>query len=219
MANLVKNPNSMIGRKPTNSQKLEYVTGKLGIPGIAGMQGSSVNLFDTVALVTNAGRQTLTFFNQSSKSRNFSNFQQGKLPSGGSLVLEKVTFIYVLATTATLDDANVILAMTPISGVATALMPINFGLMNIFIANSQVVNDFNIYESNPSWNPNTTGIAAASATPMGANSVPLEAPPVLPPDQTLKITLEIPPLTAPAFAYVTCVVGRFGSLFAAKTTL
>ncbi len=220
MAQLRRNPNSSVGVSPTAAQKLIHVSNAVGNGSIKNMQGSTVNIFDTVALVTGAGRQTLNFFNNtSSKSKTWSNFQQGKLPQGASLMMQKVSFIYILATTAAFDDANVMIAQTPISGVAAALQPINMGQLGISIANSQVVSNYLIYESNPAWNPNTTGIAAASATPMGQNSIPLEAAPVLPENQGLLVTLDIPALTAPAFAFVMCVIGRFGSLYSSKVNL
>src|ERR1700754_4825835 len=93
--------NGTSGRTPTKSQKLIHVADKLGLTGIKEMQGSSLNIVDTVPLVANATRQTLTFFNNcSQKSKNFSNFQNGKLPAGGSFAMEYVTFIYMVLTTA-----------------------------------------------------------------------------------------------------------------------
>jgi hypothetical protein len=71
-------------------------------------------------------------------------------------------------------------------------------LVNISIANSTVVKDYNAFEMIPGFNPKTTGIAlydSATATnrTVGPNRIPLESPPVLPPNQGISISLEVPP--------------------------
>lgn len=231
---------SSLGKTPTPSQKLQYVANKLGLRGIAGMQGSTVNLFDTVLLTTAATtRQTLNFFsNTGNKSRNFSNFQNGQLNAGEAMVMETVSFFIVTLSATNLSlDATTISTFYPISQIdATPLTlkeALMMGQMNITIANSKVVKDYFVFEQNPSYNPKTTGIAlgevvAGDTAPValfpqeviGQNSISLEAPPVLPPNQKFEISLELPPIgTVEGNLAMVCVVGRFGSIFAAKTTL
>jgi hypothetical protein len=219
-----------VGQTPTQAQKLIYVANKLGLTGIKEMQGSTVNIVDTVALVTNAARQTLTFFSNSiGKSRNFSNFQSGTLKAGEALVIEELAFFLVVATTADLTaDANAILSVVPFNMATEVQFPnaegAQLGLINISIANSVVVKDYCAYELLPAFTGKATGLtvfdsATATNRLVGPSKIPLEAPPVLPPNQKISITLEIPPTgTVPTFTFVMCVAGRFGSIFSGKTT-
>jgi hypothetical protein len=232
--------NINIGKVPTPSQKLIYVADKLKLGGLAGMQGSTVNLFDTALLSTAATtRQTLTFFsNSNGKSRNFSNFQNGQLNAGEAMVIESISFFLVTLSASNLAlDATTISTMYPISQVDAAPVSLKealmLGLLNITIANSRVVKDYFCFEQNPSYNPKTTGIALGEALAgdtepvaifpqevVGQNTIMLESPPVLPPNQKLEITLEMPPIgTVTGNMAMMCVIGRFGSIFAAKTTL
>ncbi len=225
-------PQAPMGAKPSNSQKLIYVSDKLGLSGLKGMQGSTVNIVDTVALNTNTDRQILNFFSQTQgKSRNFSNFQTGQLQAGEAMVIEEVAFILLLATTADLtDNANAILDAVPLSQASSNALPnakgiIAGSLMNIIIANQTVVKDYNGFEMIPSFNPKATGLVALDSSDsdirtVGPDKINLEAPPVLPPNQGIKITLEISPTgTVPSYTFIMCVAGRFGSIFASKTTL
>lgn len=228
-----------IGVSPTTSQKLVYVSDKLKLTGIKDMQGSTVNIFDTVILSTNAtARQTLSFFSQSNgKSRNFSNFQNGTLTAGDTLVCETVTFFLVgLSTNSLTADTTTITSMVPLSQVTADQVSLpkalTLGLMNISIANSKVVKDYFTYEQNPPFNPKTNGISLGGALqasddlfapipyPIGQSSITLESPPVLPPNQKIELTYEIPPVgTVSGTSGIMCVLGRFGSIYAAKTTL
>jgi hypothetical protein len=237
MNKVARVPQSQIGVTPTQSQKLSYISTKLGIPGIKSMQGSSVNLYDTIALATNsAGRTTLSFFKSATgKSRTFSNFQGGTLKAGESMVIEELAFYLVTLSAADLNsDATYITAAYPLSQVPAASVQRNenlkFPLINVKIANSNVVKDFLGFECNPVFNNNTSGIAlgqyyngTAVAYPsevIGHSKIKLEAPPVLPPNQTLQIDVEFPLIgTITGNVAVMCVAGRFGSIFAAKTTL
>lgn len=227
-----------IGVTPTNSQKLIYVANKLGLKGLAGMQGTTFDLFDTQPIVTNLGRQLLTFFdNTGNRSRNFSNFQNGTLGAGEALIMEEIKFWLITTQTADLSqDTNSILTMIEIAAVPLTAYPnaesFQTALMSIVIANSQVVKDYQISDVNPSYNKRNNGISSADfattaafvATPSrrthGSSTIDMEAPPVLPPNQKFKLTLEIPPTgTMPANSFIVCSVGRFGCIFAAKTTL
>jgi hypothetical protein len=222
--------NMNIGKKPTASQKLINVSNKIGLPGIAEQQGSSVNIMDTVPLVTNAQRTTLTFFtNTTGKSRNFANFSS-TLKAGESLVLEEIAFLLVVATTADLtSDANAILSVVPIMQSSATAFPnkdaFALGLLNIIIGNTGVVKDYCGYEQLGSFNPSATGLtvidtATATNRVVGASKIKLEAAPTLPPNLIPKITYDFAPTgTVPAFTFVTCIAGRFGSIYSAKTTL
>lgn len=224
-------PKPSTGGKPSQPQKLIYVADKLGLSGLKDMQGSSVNIVDTVPLATNTGRQILSFFSQSAnKSRNFSNFQNGSLKAGEAMVIEELAFFLVVATNADLtSDANAILTLIPVSLSSATAYPnkqsFNTGLINITIANSKVVKDFSAFEQDPAFNQNASGMtsfdtATATNVRTGPAKIRLESPPVLPPNQALSITLEIPPTgTIPAFSNIMCIAGRFGSIFAGKTTL
>lgn len=228
-----------IGETPSQSQKLLYIAGKLGL-NLTGMQGSTVNIVDTVLVNTNATtRQTLSFFSQTqNKSRNFSNFQNGTLNAGEAMVIESLSFfLLTLSATNLTLDATTISSLRPISQVDAAQISLKealqLGLINITIANSKVVKDYMCFEQNPSFNPKTTGIALGEALAgdtapvaifpeevVGQNTISLEAPPVLPPNQKLEISLELPPVgTVTGNLAIMCVAGRFGSIFSAKTPL
>ena len=230
--------NSNLGKAPTTSQKLIYISKKLGLTGIAGMQGTTFNLFDTVILPTNAAnRQTLSFFTDTAnKSRNFTNFQNGQLNAGEAMVIEELSFYLV-----TLSATNLTLASTtindrtPLSNVVSgqvSLFPaLMQGIANITIANSKVVKDLLTFEQDPNYNSKTTGVSLGSvidstdtltrvSNVVGQNKISLEAPPVLPPNQKFEVSLELPPVgTVTGNLAIVCVVGRFGSIYSAKTTL
>lgn len=227
-----------IGASPTNSQKLIYIANKLGLGALAQMQGTTMSLFDTQPLVTNAGRQVLTFFdNTGNRSRNFSNFQNGSLQAGEAMVMEEVKFWLVVTSGTDLSqDTTSIVSMIEISAAPTTAYPnvesFQDGLLSLTIANSQVIKDYQLSDVNPSFNKRNTGISLAeiantaslaiiaSRRTHGSSTVDLEAPPVLPPNQKFKFTVEIPPTgTVPANTFIMMSVGRFGSIFAAKTTL
>jgi hypothetical protein len=220
-----------LGVSPTKQQKLSYIASSLGLSGLTSMQGSTVNIFDTVVLNTNATRQTLTFFNGTqNKSRNFSNFQSGVLNAGEALIIEEVSIFAVNLTGSDLtQDSTAVISITPVAGDSNTGYPNKggfvTGLMNLTIANSKVVKDLNTYEMDPAFNPRTTGIASfdtsiATNTRMGEAKLYMEAPPVLPPNQKLTLTLEFGPTgTIPANTGIMVVLGRFGCIFSAKTNL
>jgi hypothetical protein len=241
-------PAANLGLSPTNAQKLIYIANKLGLPGIAQMQGSTVNLFDTVLMPTNASPQIISFFSAAStKPSQFSNFQQGNLRAGEAMIIERLAFFLITINTTALTAASAILDIVPIASLNDATSQIGAGdaqvqfpgslkmaQCQINIANQVVVKTFNLFEGNPEFNPLTTGVTKAlistAALPAstsgvnGQNVIPLEAPPVLPPNLTLQIdfaTAAIGTVTPPSGGAVAlvCVAGRFGSIFASKGTL
>jgi hypothetical protein len=242
-------PKQQLGASPTNAQKLIYVANKLGLPGIAGMQGSTVNLFDTIPLTTSTSNQTFAFFTGANgKGTNVSNFQNQSLRAGEAMIIERVAFFLVSTNSADLsNNATTISDVIPIaelsdlvSGVGQGNGQIQFpgalktAQCKILIANQTVVKSFMLFEQMPQFNPLTTGISdgivSVAALPAltqgtkGQNVIPLEAPPVLPPNQSLEIDFtfgEVGTVTNPSglFWNVMCVAGRFGSIFASKQTL
>jgi hypothetical protein len=227
----LRRPQSQIGVTPTNAQKLAYIAKGLGLHGITGMQGTTFTIFDTVLLQTSTQRQVLNFFaNTSNKSRNFSNLQAGVLNAGEALLCEEVAFIALELTNSDLtSDANAILNAYQIQASPNGSIPnqgaLTTGMLNLTIANSKVQKDVSTYEQDPSFNPRTTGITVADTSVitnvrLGESKVYLEAPPVLPPNQKISLTWEIGPTGAVlANVAIMCVIGRFGSIFAAKQTL
>ncbi len=230
-----KRPNPTKGiptnQKPLAADKLIYVANKLNLGGLAGMQGSTRNIFDTVKLNTGAGRQTLQFFSApQGKARSFSNFQAGTLQAGEALVIEEIVYILLVLTTNALNDPeNAIVRAIPITMASATQYPNSEGffaggLLNIMVANSTVVKDYNTFEGLPAFNPKNTGMVAYDSSDadiryMGANKIILESPPVLAPNLGLSVAQEIAPTgTIPDFTYVMAIAGRFGSLFAGKTT-
>lgn len=232
--------NSQLGRKPTNSQKLIYVSDALGIPGIASMQGTTFNLYDTVILPTSNVRQTLNFFQTTSnKSKNFTNFQSGVLSAGEALVVEEVKFFLVnLTNTDLTSDANAFTSrftfssVTGAVGILTNPFALTFSNFSLSIANSQVIKEYQISETLPDMNPATSGVSNAEITAGAANTlapeqaihgnniIRTEAPPVIPPNQKIQLSLNIPPVgTVTGSVAIMCVIGKFGSIYSAKTNL
>jgi len=224
-----------IGVKPTSSQKLLYIANALGL-NLDGMQGSTMNIVDTVPLAFSANRQTLEFFvNTQGKTRTFSNFQTGNLNAGEAMVMEEVKFYLLELSGASLTDPTTrILNASSFNSVGFGVVAdpraLQLGLMSITIANSQVVKDYQINETNPDFNNKNNGVALAEALNVavrislsqthGFSGITLESPPVLPPNQKCKVTLEIPPQTGgSANLAIMCVVGRFGSIFSANIPL
>lgn len=241
---------STLGVSPTNSQKLIYIAKKLGLDALAEMQGSTVNLFDVQLLTASANPQILSFFNApQGKSQNFTNFSAAALKAGEALLIERLSFFLIKLSSANLAlDSSAILDIVPIGSLADATFTdqegssgiqfpgsLKTGTGQISIANQVVVKSFNVFEQNPEFNPLTTGTAvslvSAAAVPAnttgvrGQNVIPLEAPPVLPPNQGLQVDYRIGPIgtiTLPAgiASYaIMAVAGRFGCIFASKTTL
>jgi hypothetical protein len=222
---------SQIGVTPSKAQKLKYIADNLGLPGIADMQGSTVNIYDTVAISTGTGRQVLNFFaNTSNKSRTFSNFQTGTLNAGEAMISEEIAFIALTASGPDLtSDSTAITVAGPVQAVSATGLPnkpsVTLGLMNFTIANRKVVKDLNTFEQDPAFNPRSTGVAVfdtatATIVRFGESKIYLEAPPVIPPNQKIQLTLEISPTgTIPANSFIMCVIGRFGSIFSSKSNL
>lgn len=233
-----KNIQNKIGVAPTTSQKLLYVASKLNLD-ISGMQGSSVNLFDTLPLVSTTGRQTLSFFsNSQKKSLNFSNFQNGTLGAGETMVIEKVKFMLLQLSAGadlTNDSTQIInawpLASLPDTGIVQFRTTFKFGTINVVIANTTTTKEYQVNEIDPSLNRMTSGISVAQVGDaavgtinvgaiLGNNTIILDAPPVVPMNQKFQIQYSFGPLgtLAPNLA-IMCTVGDFGSIYAAKTTL
>lgn len=219
--------NLMIGKEPTTAQKLAHVANKLGIPGIAGMQGAAVNIFDTQLIATNAQSQTLTFFkNTSNKTRTFTNWQNGEFKAGETLGLDYVwiQLVQLLNTTLT-DPANTITGSFPV-GRNNASLILAYSMASFSIANVITFKNFQMIESIPAFNMENTGISAYDAAVItnpvivGRTAVKLPASPVIPPNQGVEFQLEIPPITLPAGNWgVMVTLGRQGSIYSAKTSL
>lgn len=248
-----KAPTQHLGQSPTNSQKLIYIANKLGLTGIAGMQGSTVFLYDTIVINGSTTNTSLSFFsNTNGKTSTFTNFVQTGLNAGEAMILEQVMFFLVsLGSNNLSDQNNFINDIIPIgslqdqgsnvfSGNNIVQRPgsLKAGRFGVQIANQTVIKPQTItIEQVPEYNPMTSGTAvsllSAAGLPgvtsgtAGKNVIPLEAPPVLPPNLTLGVSYEYGPignLTVPAVTGVNnvgimCVVGRFGSIFASKQTL
>lgn len=210
--------------RPTTSQKIIQTTKKLGLGGIAQQQGAAVNIFDTVLITTNTNRQTLTFFkNVSTKSRNFSNWQQGEFKAGETLAAEFLSIqLLTLTNTNLADDANAITAVTQV-GQDLQSRIVSLGMCQLKIANDTVFKDFQLSEAQPELNPSASGmsglVAGASLQVVGRTIIKLPTMPVIPPNQGIELTIDLPPITITGTRAVMVTLGRQGSIFASKTTL
>ena len=120
------------------------------------------------------------------------------------------------------DDANAITAINFV-GRNLATRIITLGMAQLKIANDTVFKDFQLIEANPEMNPASSGIAgwASGTTDLvaGRSEIKLPAMPVIPPNQSIELNIDIPPITITGTQAVVAVMGRTGSIFASKTTL
>lgn len=217
---------ALIGKTPTPAQKIAHVSNKLGIAGISQQQGSPMNIFDTVIINGAAtDRQTVVFFkNASGKSRNFSNWQGLELKAGETLAVNTMSILLLqLSATALNLDTTAITNYLPV-GRNLASSQLAFSQAQFKIANSTVFKDFQLLNSLPFFNDKTTGIANADSAVatqgfMGRSLIQLPVSTVIPPNQPIEFTLEIPPITTGAGNFAVMLsLGDQGSIFSAKGT-
>jgi hypothetical protein len=230
MRTLRRNQNrdmSTFGKTPTTAQIIKNVSQKLGIGGIANQQGSAVNIYDTVSIATSANAQTLTFFkNASSKTKVFTNWQQGELKAGETLAVKYISLHIVETNNVSLSDVTTTITNFFPVGKTIATSVIAYGNGQFKIANVVVFKDYQFLELIPAFNPATTGVAAYDAAAitapvlLGRSMIELESVPVIPPNQAIEFSIEIPPITLPFGNFaVMATFGRMGSIFSAKTSL
>ncbi|MDW8347128.1 MAG: hypothetical protein RML94_09250 [Bacteroidia bacterium] len=228
---------TMLGVNPTPREKLLYISRQLGLD-LSKMQGTSFNLFDTVLIQnSSSSRQKMSFFtNTTNKSRNFTNFQNGTLQAGEAMIIEEISFVVLQLSSSNLssDATNVVrvwnFSTAQYAGFLTNGSALSASMMNLSIANSVVIKNYNIIETNPMYNNRTTGINSVGVyngngvsigeSVIGNCVIKTESSPVLPMNQKLEVELEIPPVSVTSGnAAIMCVIGRFGCIFKARTTL
>jgi hypothetical protein len=96
-------------------------------------------------------------------------------------------------------------------------------MCSLKIANDTVFKDFQLTELQPELNPSASGIGGivpgAGLQVFGRTSIKLPTMPVIPPNQGIEFTIEIPAITITGVRAVMVTLGRQGSIFASKTTL
>lgn len=216
---------ALIGKTPTVAQKIGNVSNKFGIPGINQQQGSALNIFDTVLVTTNANRQTLTFFQDSNtKSRTFSNWQSLEFKAGETLAVEYLIVELLQLSAADLTTQTTTITDSVPVGKTLVSTQLAYGLMSLKIANSTTVKDFQMKGLLPYFNKANTGLAVrdtATATQqiVGRSILELPVAQVIPPNQGIALTIEIPPITTGAGNWaVQVTLGEQGSIFSAKNT-
>lgn len=220
-------PGSLIGVRPTVVQKMAHVAAKEGLPGIAEMQGSTSNIFDTVLIADNAAPQVVTLFNATrNKSENFTNITDS-LDAGEMNAMQFLTLYRVTLSAADLsDDATTIATISPF--VQLTFPQFLHTTMALQMANDVVVKEYQLHETFAPFNPaqcsiterqTQIGVDAVTSELWGATRVPFEAVPMLPPDQKLRLSLRIPPVSGlAANSAIVAVLGRTGSLYASRGT-
>jgi hypothetical protein len=221
-------PPQNFGKEPTTAQKLINTSKKLGIGGMQNMQGSAVNIYDSVSIITSATPQVLTFFkNTSNKAKTFTNWQNNEFKAGESLGAKYFNIHIIQLSAASLtDSATAITNFFPV-GKSIATSVIAYGNMQFKIANVTIFKDYQLTELIPSFNANAQGIAAYDLTAagvapviVGRSLIEMDTVPVIPPNQGIELTVEIPPITLPVGNFALMVtIGRQGSIFSAKTSL
>ena len=219
------NPN--FGKEPTVSEKIIRTSSRLGIGGIQNQQGAAVNIFDTVSIATNTATQTLTFFKSAAaKNRTFTNWQAQEFKAGESLGVKYIYVSLVKVSSADFASAtNTITDYFPV-GRITASSLLAYSMSSFKIANKVVWKDFQMLELLPYFNTEVRGIAAydeaAVTGPVvyGRSVITLDAVPVVPPNQGIEFSIDVPPITLPAGTWAVQVnLGRQGSIYNAQTSL
>lgn len=214
------------------NQKIMRVTRDNYEAQVAGMQPSTIAIYDTIDLFTlqAGGNNILNFFqNVNSKQYPFTNLTQNSLKAGRAfavqqfyfLVLTKAAGISPFTKVQTLDQAN------GFSGLVK-------GDLSLLIANQQVIERYPISGSVGPWNRD--GIFSEPATSLTPGSVTtgelvnwrssavklLPAQPIIIPNIEFTCPVQFPPIAPPAAAdtvYLQLVLEGFGTLYTSTGTI
>lgn len=220
------NPN--FGKNPTVPEKIGNVAQGNGLGGMNQQQGGPVNVYDTVMIPSSTtGRQTLTFFNSTNnKSQTFSNWNQNGFSAGESLGFTTLTLQVITVSGLLTSDATQITNVFPLgTDTAGVSNTIAFGICEFKIAGSTVFKDFQLIETLPWVNPDSTGLvvkdsAVATEYIYGRTTIQLPTIPVILPNLKIEMNIEVPafPFAVPATFALMATLGRQGSTMASRTT-
>lgn len=216
---------AFLGKTPTPQQKIAHQANKMGLPGIPKMQGTGVNIYDTVLVTDSTTRQTLNFFNNTtSKSKTFSNWQAATFQAGETLAVTHMWLFWLKLSSANLTDATTITGIDILANSGT--LGLTMGILNLSVANAVVLKNYNAFELMPQFNPEITGVTASWQTGTGTqymtgtSRIRLRSNPVVTPNVAIQCTYEIPAISGSATnAAVMCVLGREGSIFNPQGTV
>jgi hypothetical protein len=227
-AQMMQNQN--FGKEPTVAQKIINTSRKFGLNGIQNQQGSAVNIYDTINIVTSANPQTLNFFrNTSPKSKTFSNWQTGQLQAGETLGVEYIYLSLLSLSNPDLGLNTAAILDSEMIGEKAYSKTIAYAQSELKIANVTTWKEYQLIEALPQFNPDTQGIAAYLGDPtvpgnvqtiVGRSAVKAPTVPVIPPNQGIEFIITIPPITIPSGNWALMVtLGRQGSIYSAKNAL
>lgn len=128
-------------------RKIIDVANRMGNTGIAGQQGTTRTIYDSLPL---DGRTSFRFFENAS-TRQFpltnQNAEGGKLGVGETLAIQRG---YLSVTTVDNQDPNIVTGVNTIA--SFALSAVTAGELNVEIANSQVIKKLSMRSFDPRFN-------------------------------------------------------------------
>lgn len=175
-------------QRPTAQAKAVQVLDKLGVPGAALQQGSTVEVYDYVLFTTTTAPTRIAFFKAlNNKAYPYTNLQQNQLTTAESLIFDRVFISMWTVTSATNYNPN---ATTVNYTPAVLLAGFQMAQLNISVGNNTQVKDVSLARS-------VSNFQQGGATSIN-NVFELENPLVLPPQIQFYVELNVPAISSPA---------------------
>lgn len=198
-------------RKPTPQGKIVNVAQKLGIPQIAGQQGTTRGIFHFLPLTEGLNTPTTYpfFKNVKNSQAPFTNIDENKLQTGEAIACERMYFVIMSVTDATGAVANY-------QTLDEFALPAMYGATwNLKIGSQDYTKDTPGFASKPQFNRNAMH-ATYNVYHFGTDTV-------IPPDVQFYLNLAAPQMTVPTSATLTfyfgCVIEGDGSILNMRETL
>lgn len=192
---------AVLGRTPSQAQKIAFVNNKLGNKGVQKNQGTTRIIYDTLPL---DGRTQYNFFENSSQ-RGFprTNFTNNQLTVGEALVIKRLSLSVITFDAVTGQ-------VTAIQTLDAAGTPVAFykGELNVLIANQRTLKDHSMLHMKPEFNKD-----AGSTTD---SSYRFYTDLVIPSLVNLVFQLRVPTIAAIATKELCLTVEGVGSLLNTK---
>lgn len=185
--------------------KIASVNDRFGNPGMKKQQGSTIEIYDTLLAVETQGTYEF-FIDAQNRSFPFTNLLKGQLTPQESFVMERMYFALAVQTDATGAWASMeALDLTNYPG-------FNLAEIEVQIENQRVVKPIPVKSFSPQFNP--------AADNDFCHVMEFDTQIVIPPLQSFKVVLKVPPgwFTAQAGTtpYLICTMGGPGGIFAPK---
>ena len=180
-------------KRITPQAKIISVNDRIGNPGVRNNQGTTVEIYDYVALATNPANQVLEFFTTvNTKKFPFTNIQQNQLQVGEALAIEYMFLTYIIVTDATGE-------ITAFGSISELVKGFNVGQYTMSLDNNRIMKPLTLARQAKQFNPH--GNTAENYVFYPDTDL------TLPSQINFSANLLIPPVTSPAGAGETLYVG------------